>query len=235
MSTILHYVYKDDKNDQNYKDYYQKYEKYKMKYLELKNINNQIGGKKSQVIIHISGPSGAGKTTLGNKLKNKFGNKIVVKDIDDLRQEFIKEHYGGGEWSIIDKEAYQNYIDKYITKQNKPLVFVGLNNMPFWHKNHYYNMHSTYNYYIEIDDIIVVKQKCLRLFENLPNDKMAINDLINNNEKFIKMVQEAVEMECGKKETIKLNQKWNKDYKKQGYKFMSREDIFKEVVKILKK
>jgi len=29
-------------------------------------------------IIHISGPSGSGKTTLGNKLKEKFGSKIVV-------------------------------------------------------------------------------------------------------------------------------------------------------------
>lgn len=35
--------------------------------------------------IHI-----AEKTTIGNKLKEKFKNKIVVKDIDDLRSDFIK-------------------------------------------------------------------------------------------------------------------------------------------------
>ena len=46
------------------------------------------------MIIHISGPSGSGKTTLGNKLKNEFKNKIVVKDLDDLRDEFIKSYYG---------------------------------------------------------------------------------------------------------------------------------------------
>ena len=62
--------------------YYIKYQKYKMKYLSLKNI--QIGGS-SKLVIHISGSSGSGKTTLGNKLKDTFGNKIVVKDIDDLR------------------------------------------------------------------------------------------------------------------------------------------------------
>ena len=45
------------------------------------------------MIIHISGPSGAGKTTLGNKLKEKYGNKIIVKDMDDLRQDFIKTRY----------------------------------------------------------------------------------------------------------------------------------------------
>ena len=43
----------------------------------------------SNIIIHISGVSGAGKTTLGNKLTEQFKNKIVVKDIDDLRRDFI--------------------------------------------------------------------------------------------------------------------------------------------------
>jgi len=37
------------------------------------------------MIIHISGVSGSGKTTLGNKLKKKLGKKIIVKDLDDLR------------------------------------------------------------------------------------------------------------------------------------------------------
>ena len=47
-------------------DYKDKYIKYKTKYLELKdtNISNMIGGR-PDLIIHISGPSGAGKTTLG--------------------------------------------------------------------------------------------------------------------------------------------------------------------------
>lgn len=46
------------------------------------------------MIIHISGPSGSGKTFLGNKLKENFGSKIVVKDLDDLRYEFIINKYG---------------------------------------------------------------------------------------------------------------------------------------------
>lgn len=43
------------------------------------------------LIIHICGASGSGKTTLGNKLKEHFKSKIIVKDLDDLRGEFEKK------------------------------------------------------------------------------------------------------------------------------------------------
>lgn len=75
------------------------------------------------MIIHISGPSGSGKTFLGNKLKENFGSKIVVKDLDDLRYEFIINKYGSYKnmWKkkdfIWDKDAYQNWIYEYIKKQ----------------------------------------------------------------------------------------------------------------------
>ena len=54
-----------------------------------------------------------------------------------------------------------------------------------------------------------------------------------NNKKFVDLTKDNIERECGIKETLKINHMWNKDYKKQGYKFMSREDIFKQVNKIL--
>jgi len=83
------------------------------------------------MIIHISGASGSGKTTLGNKLKEEYGNKIIVKDIDDLRREFIEDYYGNMKFDIIDMSEYQLYIDKFVKNNSlKPLIFVGLNNMP---------------------------------------------------------------------------------------------------------
>jgi pantothenate kinase-related protein Tda10 len=71
-------------------DYKNKYIKYKTKYLELKNINmnNQNGGGKDNLIVHISGSQGAGKTTLGNKIKTKYNDTIYLKDLDDLYDEF---------------------------------------------------------------------------------------------------------------------------------------------------
>ena len=214
--------------------YKNKYLKYKSKYLKLKQIHQKGGAP--DLIIHISGPSGAGKTTLGEKLEKKFGDKIIVKDIDDLRHEFIKEHYGDREWDIIDKDAYQQYIDKYIDKQNKPLIFVGLNHMPWWHENLYYNMHPTHKFYIDIPDEIVIKQKCIRAIRTLSkleDDETAMNDLIKHNEKFIEITTARIKEECDAKEIIKLNKKWNKDYKDQEYNIMSREEIYDEVCKIL--
>jgi hypothetical protein len=157
----------------------------------------------NKVIIHISGASGSGKTTLGIKLTEQFKNKIVLKDIDNLKRDFIQKYYGDNKFDIIDKLEYQKYIDNFVKKHSfKPLIFVGLNNIP------HYDMHSTYNYFIDLDDY---------------NMKM----LVNNNKQYIKNLSIDIDYECN------LKNKWKEYYMKQGYKFMSRENIFKNVSKIL--
>ena len=190
------------------------------------------------MIIHISGPSGSGKTTLGNKLKKKFGNKIIVKDLDDLRDEFIKSYYGEKRWTFINVREYQKYINDYIKKHNKkPIIFVGLNdNTRFGRdKELYYNVHSNYNFYIDIDDNVIIEQKCKRFIlkflpEILKHEK---KDITENNDVFIKQITKALKNECSSKKTKKINKKWAKDYKKMRYKFMSRENIYKKVSSIL--
>ena len=82
-------------------DYQNKCMQTKLIYHKLKN---QLGGKK-QLIVHISGPQGAGKTTLGNKLKDKFCDKIFVKDLDDLRAEFNRQK------QINDFQKYMERFD----------------------------------------------------------------------------------------------------------------------------
>ena len=188
-----------------------------------------------KLIIHISGPSGSGKTTLGNKFKEHFGNKIIVKDTDELRHEFIKGHYGNNRIEKFDKHAYQKHIDDYIKNQpKKPLVFVGLNHIPWWNKNHYYNMHAAYNYYIDLDDKTILIQSCKRLLSHLANSESDMEYLVENNEKHIKNVSNAIAYECSLKKISKQNKIYNKYYKKHGYKIMTREDIYKSVIKLLK-
>ena len=47
----------------------------------------------NNIIIHISDPSGSDKTFMGDKLKEQFKDKIVVKDLDKLRDEFKKKQF----------------------------------------------------------------------------------------------------------------------------------------------
>jgi hypothetical protein len=187
-------------------------------------------------IIHICGASGSGKTFLGNKLQKKFKKNIIVKDLDELRDEFVKHFYGNKRWTYTNVDAYQKFIDNYIIKQNKTILFVGLNDNPKGkNKNLYYNLHSKYNYYIDIDDNTVHKQKCLRfLNDEIPNNKYIINNLINNNKLFIKQVVKGTKNECNLQKTIKMNNKWKKDYTNQGYTFLSRDKIFSCVSRICK-
>ncbi len=213
-------------------DYRNRYIKYKPN-IELKG--GMVPIKKKKLVIHVSGPSGSGKTTLGDKLKKKFGRKIVVEDIDHLRMEFIRSHYGNRKFAIIDKVAYQKYIDNFVGKQKKPLVFVGLNNMFWWHDDHYYDMHSIYNFYIDIDDGVILEQKCTRLLRDIQNDPIAMRDLIYNNKFFMKRFLEGFTRDCSAKENTKVNAKWKKDYKEQKYIFMSRENIYKKICGILGK
>lgn len=245
-------------------EYYYKYLKYKRKYLELvkkinsldnsynssimdnenfyynNEINNLIGGNQN-IIIHISGPSGSGKTTLGNKLKNRFGDKIVAMDLDDLRYNFVKKEYGGfskfkfNKNDNFDKNKYQKWIDFYINKQTKPIVFVGLNHMPWWHKDFYYNMHSNYNFYIKLDLDTIFKQKCNRFIDQIfiKNKIQMFNDIKKNEEKTMKYVSDEYKRDCSYNLVKKLNKIWNRDYKKQRYIFLSRDKIYEKVCKIL--
>jgi len=224
-------------------DYKDKYIKYKIKYSELKNKNKQFNGGINKLIIHICGSSGSGKTTLGNKLKKKFGNKIIVKDLDELLDEYFIENFG--ENSIynlgdVNEKSYQKYIDNYINKEQKPIIFVGLNDnfVDFYpkRKNIYYDLHITnHKYYIDINDNIIIKQKCERFFNNIKNDINMMNVLTTNNKKFIKQITKAINTECNAKYIIKWITKWKEDYKNQGYKFMTREKIFEIISEIILK
>ena len=191
----------------------------------------------NHVIIHICGASGSGKTTLGNQLKSHFKDKIVVKDLDELLDEHYTAYFGKDSSHTlgdIKEHAYQEYIDSFIKKQTKPIIFVGLNDnfIDFYpkRKDMYFNVHAQHKYYIDIDDTIIVKQKCARYLDNV---KEHMNDIVSN-KKFMEQLLKAINTECNAKYILKWINKWKKDYKKQGYKFMSREEIYKSAVKVLK-
>jgi 5-bromo-4-chloroindolyl phosphate hydrolysis protein len=72
------------------------------------------------------------------------------------------------------------------------------------------------------------------LTDEIPNDNFAMKDLIDDNKRFIKNMKHAIENTCNLQKTIKQNEKYKTFYKTNGYKLMSRNDIYESVVQLLK-
>lgn len=210
-------------------DYKDKYIKYKTKYLELKNtnLNNQIGG--GNLIIHISGPQGAGKTTLGNKIKDKYGDNIYLKDLDDLYDEFIKQK------KIND---YQEFINIFIIENSdKPLILTGLSAEKCKGEmndedNTFYKINTNYKYLIKINENNILKQRFFRQVSKLNDRKKDIFDawLKNNNDIQIKLFR-YVDLIKWKNNNIVCNT----IHKEHNYKLMNINDIYNEVCDLIDK
>ena len=105
------------------------------------------------MIIHICGPIASGKSTIAKNIKNKYKNKIVVKDLDDLFNKFIKSH----KFTI---KSYQKYINDFINKHsNKPIIFVGINQDMGRSKN-LYDLYADYKLFIDLN----IKENAKRRF-----------------------------------------------------------------------
>lgn len=109
---------------------------------------------------------------------------------------------------------------------------VGLNHMPWWHFDHYYDLHSEHNFYIKLDDKTIFQRKCNREIEKLFNGREKLIEFLM--EKNIKYNFDGLNHDCNFKTMKKENLKWNTDYKKQGYKLLDNKEIFKEVSHIVK-
>ena len=210
--------------------YYHKYMKYKDKYLILKK-NNIKGGNK--LIIHIAGPQGSGKTTMGNKLSDKFKNKIHVKDLDELWSEYVQEY------DQNNKIDYQKYIDNYINNYNNmPLIFVGLDAdiclgpKEVKDNNEYYDFHTNYKYYIDNPVEVTLQQKFYRQVDKLYERKEQLfkNYIVQPKETQEKLIRYINIDEW--RDDIK---KCDKLYKTREHKFDSFDNIYNDIIAILNK
>lgn len=170
-------------------------------------------------------------TTYDKGLYEKYG-------IDLLNGIFIG-NYGPSQTIFYHLNKTESYINAVCFRDLGLFkIRIGLNDnfVDFYpkRKNIYYNVHPQYKYYIDIDDSTIVKQKCMRFFDNIKQDMNLMNDLVSDNPKFIKQISKAIHTECNSKYILKWMNKWKKDYDKQGYQFMDRDDILKEVSVILK-
>ena len=236
-------------------DYKKIYIKYKTDYLKLKNKKaiNQIGGGNTlelrsfvsradnrdslyssplsarNLIIHISGPQGSGKTTLGNKIKETYNDMIYLKDLDDLYDEFNNQD------KIND---YQEFINIFIrNNSDKPLIITGLSAEKCIgdmdeNDNTFYKINTNYKYLIKIDEDIILKQRFLRQVSKL-NDRKEIffNAWLKDNNKIQNKIFRYVDLVKWKSNNIICNT----IHKKNKYKLMNIDDIYKKVCDLIKK
>lgn len=204
-------------------NYNQKYLKYKKKYLSMKKQN---GGNK--LIIHISGSQGSGKTTMGNQLKDLYGDKITVMDLDDMNIDYQnnKDKY----------ESYQKYIDLIIDKnQSKPLIFVGLDaEMCLGSMDNtdiYYDLKTTHAFYIKSSSN-TLEQRFFRQIDKLNKRKeWFFDEWQKNPQKTQDKLFRFVDLNKWKDN----NDKCDKLYSDRKYEILDFNDILKTTFDILDK
>ena len=192
------------------------------------------------MIIHISGPPDSGKTYLGKKLEKKFGKKIVVKDLDDLLNYYVRHN----KFSV---KGYQNYINNFIEKRkNKKIIFVGLN-LDMGRSNTIYQLKPDYKFFINLNIKENAKRRFIRHYKNdikyyflwtyggkEPTSEEIYKEWMKNDTLSTKSLQKIIEKMSPsglERDTIR----WHNIYKKLGFKFMTSDKIYKEISKILSK
>jgi hypothetical protein len=198
--------------------YKNKYKKYKTKYLNLRRLDDQ------NVVVHIAGPQGSGKTTMAKLLKTRFTDNIYVTDLDDLRNSYTAN----------EQQTYQFFIDEYIkSHSDKPLMLVGVDaNLCLGPSDIItdYNFNTKYKYYIDNPLEQTLKQRFFRQISKLCDRKEEFfNSYLNSTNKIQEKLFRYVNINEWKENTIKCNEL----YKQRQYIFISFDDIYQKVTDLL--
>jgi adenylate kinase family enzyme len=192
-----------------------------------KNKTRKMRGGVKNIIIHIAGTQGSGKSTIGNKLLQEYPNEIYVCDLDDLHGDFLTQSLS---------QSYQKYIDKYIrSHSDKPIIFVGLDAELclglMEDSDIYYNLYSKYNYYI-LSNENTLKQRFFRQIDKLYTRKENFfNEWVKNPDEIQDKLFRFVNLNKWKEN----NSKCDNLYDSRKYKVLPSEEIFSRILMLLKK
>jgi len=188
------------------------------------------------MIIHISGTPGSGKTTLGEQLKEKYKDKIIVYDTD----EFIQHHNKAGKkLSEIEKsstvEEYKkawleilgNEINKFISKHpNRIIVFTGILSN-FSPDDTIYEIQADHKYRLNVPLNEIMRRYYMRLCND---EKNRTNK--KSNEYWNKVADDVYHISSSKDITYGYNKdvEW---HNKHGYELKTANEIMIEIGKII--
>lgn len=217
------------------------------------------GADESGPIIHIAGASGSGKTTLGKKLSSYFGGAVIVKDLDELREEHFnkneKTDISPTEFAKNYNESFQQFIDEFINiskTSKKPIIIVGINkfitnafmfkNKEFRYSNHTFNTHANYKFYLYNEPDIILKQLFDREYSDYLNwfykwmsgrKDIVFQNLLNDENTAKNDMCMALTRIMNFKIIKKNINTWDKSYKKEEYEFLSGAEIYEKIIKLL--
>jgi shikimate kinase len=189
-------------------------------------------------VILISGQSGSGKTTIGNKLSNF--DDVIVYDTDDVNFDTRNELKSNSEYNeAIDtgnnetSNRMQNTLarkkrDIIINEnKNKVIVFVGVT-MSF-------DDIECDKYYIDLDIEEHYKRLSLRTLEEICSNANQIQEIINNvkpRKSLVDIINLGVKqrfpIDFDKMKSIVENSR--KFAEESGYKVMTSKDILREII-----
>lgn len=181
------------------------------------------------VLAHIAGPTGSGKTTLGNRIKKKYPF-ILVKDLDDIFQDLpaiYPKEYIKMEKNDFYKKYFEAGVNKFIVDySNSTIVFVGVNNKSIGFDNiQYIDIPAKYRFYIEIPEIEILERRFNRHIDFIKDNIKDYFDKTLNDKPL------CIDFEKWKK---KINSNNLSYYKKKDYQFQDNNNIYKNICSIIR-
>lgn len=182
------------------------------------------------MIIHVAGPTGSGKTTIGFYIIKNYPN-VLVKDLDDIHKDLPKLFEN--EFKIMKKkdfyEKYMNIgIKKFINENiQKIILLVGFNGTNYdWEGIKYIDIPAKYKFYINIPEIEILKRRFNRQIDKYYNNKDLYFDRTLNEKPLI------IDFSKWRK---KINSNDISYYKEKKYLFLSDKEIISHLNKLLEK
>ncbi len=182
---------------------------------------------KSNIIIHVAGQQGSGKSYMGDKLQLYFGDLIYVKDLDELSGEFRSQ----------DLTDYQSFIDDFIIKhRDKLIIFTGLDaemclGAQKESDEDFYILHANHKFFIDLSDPELLRQRFYRQVQKLSDRK---DFLFKEWQKDPKSIQEKIIRYIDISSWQKNNKHCESHYRNRGYEMMSYELIFNKICDIIR-
>jgi hypothetical protein len=117
-----------------------------------------------------------------------------------------------------------------------PLVFVGdtiatVHNV----RDHgtFYNLRTVRRYFIDLDPATLLHQKYKRLLHHLSNSAKELPYLFSHNAQYLANVNKAFDDECNLEHTVADARRLAEAYRRQGYIFAFRDEIYNHVLEYL--